>query len=386
MKTELTSADVYVLAKELNEILNYARIDKVYQTAERELRIRFYSQRTELKNLVIAPNYMCATKFSTEIPEQPTSFAMQLRKNLSGLFIKEVSQHEFDRIVEIGFGRDDITNILVVELFSKGNVILCDKNKRILGLLERQMWKDRTLKVGLKYEYPPKTADPLQIDSKRLKEIFKNSDKNLVKILAVDVGLGGFYAEEVCLSTEHSIDKNPAELSESEIKTLHESIRGIFQKIENNQIRPQIIFDKDKNMINILPLDSKTYQDFDKKYLTSFNESVDEYFSRQDFTKTIAISKKSAEAKREKLELIKKQQEETITKLEKDSERYQKIGDQIYQNNPVIEKIVSSIESARKKSLSDNEIVEKFREGAENGILEAKYVKSLKKNELVLDM
>jgi len=386
MKTELTSVDVFVLAKELNKILNYARIDKVYQIAERELIIRFYSQKTELRDFIIAPNYICVTKFSKEIPEQPTSFAMQLRKNLSGLFIKEVLQHEFDRIVEIGFGREDITHILFIELFSKGNVILCDKDGRILGLLERQKWKDRTLRVGLEYEYPPKTANPRQIGIERLKEVFKNSKKNLVKTLAVDFGLGGFYAEEICLSTEHSFDKNPNDLSESEIKTIYESIHGIFQKIENDQIKPQIIYDQDKNMIHVSPLDSNTYKDSDKKYFTSFNEAIDEYFSSQDFTKTVSTAKKNAEAKREKIELIKKQQEETITKLEKDSERYQKIGDQIYQNNQIIEKIVNSIESARKKGLTDKEIIEKFREGAEKGIKEAKFVKSLNKNELVLDL
>jgi predicted ribosome quality control (RQC) complex YloA/Tae2 family protein len=39
-------------------------------------------------------------------------------------------------------------------LFSKGNVILTDSEFEIIAVLERQIWKERTVKPGEKYIFP----------------------------------------------------------------------------------------------------------------------------------------------------------------------------------------------------------------------------------------
>ena len=100
MKKQLTSFDLYVLSEELNGALKNARINKIYQIAERELRIKLHSAEGS-KDLIIAPNYLCISKYSRPVPREPTAFAMQLRKHLEGGFIRKISLHEFDCVLAL---------------------------------------------------------------------------------------------------------------------------------------------------------------------------------------------------------------------------------------------------------------------------------------------
>jgi len=141
MKKQLTSFDLYVLAGELNDMLENARVNKTYQIAERGLKIKLHTSGGS-RDLIITPDYVCVSKYSRSVPMQPTSFAMQLRKHLEGGFIRKISMHEFDRIIEFEIEKASRWT-LISELFGKGNVILCDSQRRIAGLLESRKWKDR---------------------------------------------------------------------------------------------------------------------------------------------------------------------------------------------------------------------------------------------------
>ena len=199
MKTQLTSVDIHILARELNNTLNSSRIDKAYQLGKKELKLKVHVSGLGSLELIIAPGYVCTTQFPREVPRDPSSFAMQLRKNLKGAFIREVRQHNFDRIVEFLIEKRDEKFTLICEFFSRGNVILCDGCGKIIGLIEWQRWKDRKLGVGQVYDYPPGTKNPLEIDSSLFREILCSSKKKLVVMLATGLGLPGIYAEEVCL-------------------------------------------------------------------------------------------------------------------------------------------------------------------------------------------
>ena len=123
-------------------------------------------------------------------------------------------------------------------------MILCSSEKKILGLLEWQKWRDRKLGVGQVYEHPPETRNPFEIDYPTFKEIL-SSEKKLVVVLAVDAGLSGVYAEEVCLLSDIDKSKRGSELLDNEINTLFDSFKKVRDEIRG-EIKPSVILREGK--------------------------------------------------------------------------------------------------------------------------------------------
>ena len=82
------------------------------------------------------------------MPQNPSSFAMTLRKHIGNARLVSVRQEGFDRVLYLKFehGRGSIT--LVIEMFRDGNVILVDDNGQILQPLTSASYRSRTLKRG----------------------------------------------------------------------------------------------------------------------------------------------------------------------------------------------------------------------------------------------
>ena len=73
----------------------------------------------------------------------PSAFAMKLRKHLRNLRLENVTQlGNLDRVVDFRFGSGSLTHHLLLELYSLGNLILCDGQYRILGLLRTHEYED----------------------------------------------------------------------------------------------------------------------------------------------------------------------------------------------------------------------------------------------------
>jgi len=233
MKKQLNSTDIRFLVSELDNMLASSRVDKAYQLGEKELKLRVYAKGAGSMDLILAPDYVCVSRFPRKAPETPSPFAMQIRKHLGGAYIRGIKQRGFDRIIEISLEKEGEEYLLISELFSRGNVILCNNERKILGLLEWQKWKDRRLGVGRIYEYPPAAKDLFSIDFPSMRSLVSSSEKKLAAVLATDAGLGGTYAEEVCKTA--GLDKNvPAKsLRNSETDALfdafHRSERGYVQ-------------------------------------------------------------------------------------------------------------------------------------------------------------
>ncbi len=367
MKKQLTSTDIFFLASELNTLLVSARIDKAYQLGEKELKLRLYAQGAGSLDLVIAPDYLCVSRFPRKAPETPSAFAMQLRKNLGGAYIREVKQHGFDRIVEFSLEREGKKFVLVVELFSSGNVLLCDVDGKIRGLLEWQKWKDRKLGVGQRYEYPPAAKDPFGMDFAALRVILSSKEKKLVSVLATDAGLGGTYAEETCILCGIDKDRSAKDLSNSEMDAVYDAFSQVRKSIREGPSSPMIAY-MDGKAVDVVPLDLRVYAGYEKKAFVTFNEAVDEYFSREEFAREQNTAEEKFLKEQKKLEGIEARQREIIGRFEKDASEFQEAGDHIYQNREAIEQIIDAVRDARSKGFSWEEISLKLSGREVNGL------------------
>lgn len=381
MKSELSSVDVHILAKELDTLLKGKVFDKFFQTSARTLKVKLRQVKSDL---IIAPNYVCVSDFERVSPQSPTSFAMQLRKHLKGGVIESVRQHSFDRIILFSVRTKERHYTLIAELFSKGNIFLLDADMKILGLLEWQKWRDRILGVRQTYEFPPEQVNPLKLNPKQLSQIILKSDKTVAATLARDLNLGGTYAEEVCQIARLDKSRSASKLGDAEISALGDALAD-FRKHIKDSPKPELV-KKEGVTVDIIPVLVEKYDKYETEPVESFNKAVDEYFSRQDIEKAKKTIASGASEKLKKLEKMRCEQEKAVKELQEKAVSCKSKGDLIYQNLNTIESLIGQIKKARDAGLTDKQIMKKFEEGKIKGVKEARLVESLKKDKLILKL
>ncbi len=395
VKEALSSVDIAVIVEELQDLLG-AKVEKVYQR-EQEIILRLHAhlegKRLEAYgssvDLVLeAGRRIHLTKYRMEMPKTPTSFAMLLRKHLKGGRIRSIKQRDFDRIVEICVERADGRRTLVLELLPRGNLLLLDENGRILQPLKRETFTTRTLLPGKLYETPPSKLNPLTATQEDLRNLFiaakeeaehrgkRGRSREVVKVLATETGLGGLYAEEVCLRAGVDKKKDAEKLSDEEIRAIYDAIREIFEPIiekDMSKIRPHIVFEvnegleegsegeemREKRAFQVLPFELRRFDGCDKEYFRTFNDAVDEFFTRFAAEEHLKTSEKE---EIERLERILSEQESALRKLKREEEECRRKAELIYTRFKEIEEALRAMQGARRQiSLTfeeDREVLE----------------------------
>ncbi|HIP25907.1 MAG TPA: fibronectin-binding domain-containing protein [Archaeoglobus profundus] len=337
----MSAVDIKACISELKEEIVGGKIEKIYHYPPNEIRIKLYARGR--KDLIIeAGRRIHLTKFPKESPKFPTSFAMLLRKHLEGGKIKNIEQYDFDRVIKIEVERKDGKKIIIAELFSKGNVILTDENLKVIMPLKLDL-----IKPGELYKFPEPRLTPLNIDEDTLKSIFTTESKEVVKVLATKCGLGGLFAEEVCLRAGIDKKKKCNEINDEDVKKILESIKDVFKPVLNGDFKPYIVVDNGK-FVDVLPIELKFYDGYKKRYFEKFNEALDEFYSRLIIE---SIEKKEKE-ENEELKKLKKRLEiqlETKERYEKEMEKYRRIGDLIYEKYSLVDKIINAFRQAKER-------------------------------------
>jgi len=284
--------------------------------------------------------------------QQPSQFCLYLRKYLVNSKLKSIKQLEFERIVQLDFQAKDQIYSLVLELFSTGNIIFL-KDNRILIAAEHQKWKQRTIAPKQTYSYPKKEYNFLELKEKDFKILLQKTNKeNLVKALAIELGLGGVFAEEACLLSKTNKNKKPKQITKQEICLLMKT----FKDLTTKKINPQIVY-KNKEIEDIIPFKLESYKDLKQESFKTYNKILDFYFSKQ----TRLLQKQKFKLQLEKIQnIITKQKKDTID-LEKSIQENHKKAELIYENYNLIKDIVEQINKATKK-YTWREIKEKLKD------------------------
>lgn len=346
----MSNVDIYRIVKELNEDIIGARIDKSYQPSYDTIRIKLRKAGEGRKDLVIQAGVrMHLTDYPQPNPTIPPNFPMLLRKHLGGGSITGIKQHDFDRIVEITIQKNT-EYTLVVELFSKGNVILLDENKNIISPLKHSKWQDRKITAHEQYKYPPEKGININnTNCDEISKILKESTADITRTIATN-GLGGLYAEEVIGYTDIDKTKPAKDLTEDEIAEIDCAIKTLFNRIENEP-NPQIILEKDDESKNkdIAPINLNNYRDYKNKTFETFNKAADDFYSKK-IVNDIKSAEEDAWSKRiGKFEKRLKMQEESLDGFYKTIEDTQHKGDTIYAHYNEIQQILDVITQARQK-------------------------------------
>ncbi|ADP77509.1 Fibronectin-binding A domain protein [Methanothermus fervidus DSM 2088] len=373
----MSNVDVYAVVYELNKLLKGSKFVKAYQPRKDIIVLRFHVKNKGRVDVIIQTGVRIhATRYSLENPKFPPSFPMLLRKYLKGGIVESVKQHKFDRIVEFNvkvLGKKNYK--LIVELFGKGNIILTEENGKIIQPLRTEKWSDREISAGKKYKYPESRGlNPLKITKSKLKELLLNSDKDVVRTLALN-GFGGTYAEEIVYRS--GIDKNtPSKsLSDNEINKIYDSIEEIYGSLKEYNFKPQIIVDKD-----VVPIELKIYKNYEKRYFDNFNKALDEFFTPKLREELKKEKEKVWKNKIEKLERILNSQKNAIKSFKKKAKKYREIGDLIYLKYELISKVINTLKNAKEK-YTWKEIIEKVKKAKKENKI--KIINSITKDGIV---
>ena len=230
MAFTLSGLDVHYLVREFRPLLLDAFLDKAYQgVGKRDVMLRMRSPRHGKQQLFFrVPDALFLTGHRFPWPTHPPGFCMQLRKRLGNAQLSDIRQVGFERVVELVFRRGEESWRLVVELFSKGNVILVDGDGVIRGVLDRQRWKGRSLQPSEEYLPPPQTADPRGLSFEEFSRMWGGAGRELVRFCAASLGLGGKYAEEVVARV--GLDKFATSLDDGQLRSLYEAVMGLFER------------------------------------------------------------------------------------------------------------------------------------------------------------
>jgi predicted ribosome quality control (RQC) complex YloA/Tae2 family protein len=397
----MSNVDLYAISHELNQLLKDARVQKAYQPTRDTVIIRFHVPGKGRVDVVFQAGVRVhTTQYPPENPKVPPSFPMLLRKHLKNATVREVRQHNFDRILEIDIQKEhDFT--LVVELFSQGNIILLDEENQIILPLKHRHLKGRKITSKEKYQYPEERGiHPLDVELNDLEELFRNSDSDIIRTLARS-GLGGMYSEEIILRS--GVDKNlPAkDLSEEKIETIYHGMEELFKPLKTFKFQPQIAREpiiEDVNGENnrttevptakvgkedVLPLDILTYKDFEKEFFDTFNQAADEFYSRKVGADIKKVQEDVWAKEVGKYEKRLRIQEETLEGFRKTVVDSKKKGDLLYAHYSEVQNILEIIHNAREK-FSWKEIGSKLKKGRKKGLKEAQPIESVDKMGVLL--
>jgi predicted ribosome quality control (RQC) complex YloA/Tae2 family protein len=338
MKESITSLDLMFLTRELKEKLVGGKIQGIKQM-DKTFAFEIYKQERFFLKLIL-PKMIYVTETSQQSSPQPSSFCMQLRKHLMGKTISNVNQYEFDRIVEVETDGYKI----IFELFSTGNLILTDSSGLIIGILEQQEWKDRILKVKSIYKHPPSNINPFKHDFFEFQKILRKIDKETVKTLAVDFGLGGTYAEEFCKKLEIDKNKKINQLTQQETDKLFR----MFEQMKTLDAKP-FVFMEERKAIDVAPFDMLTYSNNEKVEFNSFLEAIEAYF---EGLKKVLKERKETESttKEEKrVENIQEKQLLRLKALQEEEQNSSRAGQLLYGHYQIFEEILNGINKLKEE-------------------------------------
>lgn len=327
----------------------------------------------------------------------PSAFCSKLRKHLRGLRLERVVQlGNYDRVVNFVFGTGESRHCILLELYAKGNLLLTDGNFKILALLRPHEYDDVKVKVGQVYPVTYATsisqssngliglsaADVVQWVEQELALVGSKSKKSEpsipLKALLLKPSSGVYHYGPALI--EHCIVRAglnpmtalksgsvfidiPIDVWENLVKTLEEEGKAILTGLNNPEPKGYILY-RDKpqsegqgDSENPSQNSNRILEEFQPHLLSqhksrqvlnfsSFAEAVDEFFAKIGQQKRTLRAEAAEAAAREKLEKIRRDQEQRVETLQKEQEKLRFHAELVEAHAEDVDKALAIINSA----------------------------------------
>jgi len=248
-----------VLAKELNKRLQTGQIQKLYQIDKTTLlfKIRALNEDQSLVITVGATPAMYLSKPIQDLPKEPSSLCMFLRKHIEGSRIVKVEQINGDRIMCIQTDKLEMdgsitSTFIYVELMGKySNCIFVQDGVILESLIHVSplMNRERSISPKLHYELPPNAnrVSLMDFDYDEIKNLLTSFGDGTVQqsIRAIFNGFGKPLLDEVLLTSNLSGNEIISDLIPTQVDALAKALYEL--KIKLNESNGLLTLMNDNN-------------------------------------------------------------------------------------------------------------------------------------------
>ena len=249
-----------VLAKELNERLQTGQIQKLYQIDKTTLlfKIRALNEDQSLVITVGATPAMYLSKPLQDLPKEPSSLCMFLRKHIEGSRIVKVEQINGDRIMCIQTDKLEMdgsitSTFIYVELMGKySNCIFVQDGVILESLIHVSplMNRERSISPKLHYELPPNAnrVSLMDFDYDEIKNLLTSFGDGTVQqsIRAIFNGFGKPLLDEVLLTSNLSGNEIISDLIPTQVDALAKALYELKIKLNKSNGLLTLINDNNK--------------------------------------------------------------------------------------------------------------------------------------------
>lgn len=249
-----------VLAKELNERLQTGQIQKLYQIDKTTLlfKIRALNEDQSLVITVGATPAMYLSKPIQDLPKEPSSLCMFLRKHIEGSRIVKVEQINGDRIMCIQTDKLEMdgsitSTFIYVELMGKySNCIFVQDGVILESLIHVSplMNRERSISPKLQYELPPNAnrVSLMDFDYDEIKNLLTSFGDGTVQqsIRAIFNGFGKPLLDEVLLTSNLSGNEIISDLIPTQVDALAKALYELKIKLNESNGLLTLINDNNK--------------------------------------------------------------------------------------------------------------------------------------------
>ena len=249
-----------VLAKELNERLQTGQIQKLYQIDKTTLlfKIRALNEDQSLVITVGATPAMYLSKPIQDLPKEPSSLCMFLRKHIEGSRIVKVEQINGDRIMCIQTDKLEMdgsitSTFIYVELMGKYSNCIFVQDEVILESLihvSPLMNRERSISPKLHYELPPNAnrVSLMDFDYDEIKNLLTSFGDGTVQqsIRTIFNGFGKPLLDEVLLTSDLSGNEIISDLIPTQVDALAKALYELKIKLNESNGLLTLINDNNK--------------------------------------------------------------------------------------------------------------------------------------------
>ena len=308
-----------VLAKELNERLQTGQIQKLYQIDKTTLlfKIRALNEDQNLIITVGATPAMYLSKPLQDLPKEPSSLCMFLRKHIEGSRIVKVEQINGDRIMCIQTDKlemdGSITSTLIyVELMGKySNCIFVQDGVILESLIHVSplMNRERSISPKLQYELPPNAnrVSLMDFDYNEIRNLLVSFGNGSVQqsIRAIFNGFGKPLLDEVLYNANLNGDEIITDLEASQVDKLANALYDLKMMLQNGNGLLSLVNDNHKKAYSTFILHNynvvKTYETISEALEETIHSTKAIHTSDKELEKILTAAIKKEEGRHKKI-------------------------------------------------------------------------------------
>ena len=312
---ELSGIELYYLVNKINsKVSSGFYVSNISSITKNSILLKLHHPiEPDIMLMVSTKGIWLTNKKYKQVEEN--QFAKTLSKEIERARISSISQPGSERIFLLHFvNRDDKVRILIVEIFGKGNIILCDESMKILWILNPVEVRHRTLNTGSDYVFPPSRGEDvlhITVESMMIKTSPIPEDIEVVKWLGKSTSLPRKYVEEILFQSGNTT-KFANQLSNRDIEIIYEKTKEITDKVlDEKNHEPSVIMDKMGVAIDASPISMS--KEANAKKVDTYMEAVDQVLSNEILS--IGRSLKTEETDKKILELEHDLEEQNKAKM-----------------------------------------------------------------------